>query len=762
MTFTNYLNLFRAKQEEGPTHLSFVNGKFVVPFKSFENFYKHYYSTLGIEKRYLIEKINGKFKFFLDIEHKKQSLDDTYIQKIVDAFCESLGTKDYLVSKRKTESNDARYHVTFYNTIVGTQEALDIVSKHPEFDCVDSSVYKTGLRMIGSGKIKGQTGDDDVYRLYSLEDGKYLEYMSLIDFYNTSILYGIDNTACIVEKNIVSKAVLDNASLELFETIKKFNMTVLPADTKLVSVKELTPKITVLVSTFDTCPFVGRKHSRNSNPLYIIKNENGIFLKCHDSVCSGKRVKLYMTEYTESEYIEYLQESLSLTHFDVANLIFQMFKDVYRVDTTKAPAWYKFDGIRWKQNDDINIVISTEVYTEYRKYRESLEDEEDKKSVTKLMYKLKDNSFKSAVLQQVVYLFYNHDPKFYERLDANEMLLGFENGVYDFTTLSFREGIPNDYLTFTTGYDYIENTEHEQEILEMLSQILPDKDILHYTLVTLAKALRGLIDEKFYMWTGISGANGKSTLVTFLEYTLGDYITSIDTGLLTTKRGNPSNASPDVFRLKGKRIFNFQEPEHDDKIKTGILKQYTGGDTIVARDLFKSCITFKLQGTMIMCCNDLPIIESVDGGTWRRLRVTEFNSRFCENPIKDNEFKIDPDLKRKMRLWKVGFINILVQKYKEFLKDGLVEPKDVTKATNVYKNESDNFSDFLDLMYIEDVSGLTTVIDIYNKFSIWWIENFGNAKILDIKQLKKALKTRYGREKVRNAKNSGYAIRYIG
>ena len=98
------------------------------------------------------------------------------------------------------------------------------------------------------------------------------------------------------------------------------------------------------------------------------------------------------------------------------------------------------------------------------------------------MYKLKDNSFKSAVLQQVVYLFYNHDPKFYERLDANEMLLGFENGVYDFTTLSFREGIPNDYLTFTTGYDYIENTEHEQEILEMLSQILPDKDILHYTI----------------------------------------------------------------------------------------------------------------------------------------------------------------------------------------------------------------------------------------------------------------------------------------
>jgi P4 family phage/plasmid primase-like protien len=378
---------------------------------------------------------------------------------------------------------------------------------------------------------------------------------------------------------------------------------------------------------------------------------------------------------------------------------------------------------------------------------------------------LKNISFKSAIIQQLTSLFYNHDKDFYKKLDTNEKLMGFENGVYDFETLEFRDGRPEDYLTFSTGYNYIEfdNTSRDYtDIITMLSQIIPDPVMLNYILTVLGKALCAVIDEKFYMWTGISGANGKSTIIGFLECTLGDYITSIDVGLLTTKRGNPSNATPDVFRLKGKRIFSFQEPESNDRIKTGILKQYTGGDTIIARDLFKSCVTFKLQGTMIMCCNDLPIIEATDGGTWRRLRVTEFNSKFCDNPKRQNEYPIDPKLKSKMKRWKSTFIGILIQKYKDFTTQGLVEPKEVLKATNMYKNESDEFSDFLDEFYIEDCSELSLVLDIYNKFTMWWIEHFSTTKIPSVKQLKKALKTRYGREKTSGNKSIGYSIRYIG
>ena len=199
--------------------------------------------------------------------------------------------------------------------------------------------------------------------------------------------------------------------------------------------------------------------------------------------------------------------------------------------------------------------------------------------------------------------------------------------VYDFKQKSFRQSTQHDYITFSTGYDYIDYDEsHSQikEIYDFLSKIITNTKVREYLLKVLGKSLLGIPDEKFYIWTGLSGANGKSTLVNFIEQTLGDYSTSVDVSLLTNKRANSSNASPDIIRLKGKRIFTFQEPEHDDKLRTGILKQYTGGDTIIARELFKAPVSFKLQGTMMMCCNDLPAVASIDGGTWRRIRVIEF------------------------------------------------------------------------------------------------------------------------------------------
>ena len=81
------------------------------------------------------------------------------------------------------------------------------------------------------------------------------------------------------------------------------------------------------------------------------------------------------------------------------------------------------------------------------------------------------------------------------------------------------------------------------------------------------------------------------------------------------------------------------------------------------------------------------------------------------------------------------------------------------RATSNYKNDNDNFSDFLDTFYIEDRDTFTTIHDIYSKFSIWWIEHYASSKILDIKMLKKALKVRYGRESTRS-KEKGYCVLY--
>jgi len=348
------------------------------------------------------------------------------------------------------------------------------------------------------------------------------------------------------------------------------------------------------------------------------------------------------------------------------------------------------------------------------------------------------------------YLFKNYDSDFYVNLDEDPYLVGFKNGVYDFQQNVFRKSEQLDYLTFTTGYDYTdydEENEYIKEIYDFFQKIIPNKEVREYLLKVLGKSLVGIPEEKFYIWTGLSGANGKSTLVNLLEQTLGDYITSVDVSLLTNKRASSSNASPDIIRLKGKRMFTFQEPEHDDKLRTGILKQFTGGDTIIARELFKAPITFKLQGTMIMCCNDLPQVASIDGGTWRRIRVIEFKSRFCENPVKSNEFLIDSNLKSKMKNWRPYFMSILIHWYNKYLYEGLHEPDEVKKATNKYKVDNDKFDEYFDQNIEEDNKSFETIKNIYNNFTSWWSCNYPTSRVLDIKELRRALKIKYGNEK---------------
>jgi len=483
----------------------------------------------------------------------------------------------------------------------------------------------------------------------------------------------------------------------------------------------------------------------------------------------------------------YLEESLTGSHYQIAKAAFQIFKDKFRVDDIRNTTWYAFDGVRWNKSHLMNILISEELPKYYKgiKIRDTsttstTSDLEELQAhianadtcdanlrnqmVENIICKLENVNFKNNVMNQLTYIFKNYDSEFCGRLDENPYIIGFKNGVYDFKQNKFRESCGNDCLTFSTGYEYIDydaGNENVKEIYAFLEKIITNKDVREYLLKVLGKALVGMPEERFYIWTGLSGANGKSTLVNFLEQTLGEYITSVDVALLTNKRASSSNASPDIIRLKGKRLFTFQEPEHDDKLRTGILKQFTGGDTIIARELFKAPITFKLQGTMVMCCNDLPAVASIDGGTWRRIRVIEFKSRFVDNPKKPNEFVIDTSIKHKMKEWRPYFMSMLIFWYNKYLYEGLNEPEEVLKATTKYKADNDKFNEYFDGRVeeceLDELHKFENIKSIYSDFTSWWAYNYPTSRLPDIKELKRAVKIKFGNEK---EKKIGSAVHY--
>ena len=409
----------------------------------------------------------------------------------------------------------------------------------------------------------------------------------------------------------------------------------------------------------------------------------------------------------------YLYNSLDGKHYDIAQLVYEMYKYQYVCSSIKFNTWYEFKNHGWiemEKGKGLRNLLSNVVSKEYKKAmcyfnRKSLENPEDneilekKKQCDKLAKLLKDSKFKDAVMKECEFIFDSTD--FSSKLDSNINLIGFNNGVYDLSTMNFRDGRAEDYVSFSTKVDFIEYDENDENFKNMLgfiAKVLPVQEVRDYVLKLISSMLSGKTDDqKFPIWTG-SGSNGKSKLMDLIEYGFGDYAQKLPVTVLTHKRAGASSANPEIAKCKGKRIVTFQEPEKEDKINVGYMKELTGGDTIMAREMYKAPLEFKPQFKMVLACNDLPDIPSNDGGTWRRLRVVQFPSKFVDNPDpnNENEHAIDKNISQNLKTWKKYLMSYLVNIYPKYLKEGLCEPQCVTKQTNKYKDKGDIVKKFVD------------------------------------------------------------------
>ena len=234
----------------------------------------------------------------------------------------------------------------------------------------------------------------------------------------------------------------------------------------------------------------------------------------------------------------------------------------------------------------------------------------------------------------------------------------------------------------------------------------------------------GVKEERFHIWTG-SGSNGKSKTIDLFEQSFGDYCCKLPITLLTQKRAASNAATSELARTKGKRFACLQEPSEDEKLNVGLMKELTGGDRIQARLIYKEPIEFKPQFKMILTCNTLPNVPSDDGGTWRRIRVVEFTSKFCENPdpAKENEFQADFELSEKFGNWKEYFMSMLIEYYKKYIEKGIVEPDEVLQCTKEYQKNNDTFLEFIEQECERFEEDFLSYNDVYNSFKMWCKDN---------------------------------------
>ena len=325
-------------------------------------------------------------------------------------------------------------------------------------------------------------------------------------------------------------------------------------------------------------------------------------------------------EITSNDLNMLIYRSLNGSHNDIARVMFEMFKDEFIYGVSKN--WYQYKNHRWRKIRDgvpLKQKISNQLLNEYLRYSnklsnkiQTLSDDDPIKQIElskfemtqKVVGKLKQNSFKKSLMDECIEMFYNEEIE--EKLDTNMYLIGFENGVYDLKNDIFREGIPDDFLSFSTGINYEEFNDDDEVIKQIklfLSQIIPVESTREYVLTLSFISLMERFRKKNSLWTG-SGGNGKSKLIELYCKAFGEYTGVLPTSQLLKKEVVQSNATL-IGSNKRQTLLLFQEPDTGDKINVGLMKELTGGDKIKARGLYVDD-EFKPQFKLVLACNDLP------------------------------------------------------------------------------------------------------------------------------------------------------------
>ena len=450
------------------------------------------------------------------------------------------------------------------------------------------------------------------------------------------------------------------------------------------------------------------------------------------------------------------------TEHDMACVIHAKFRDLYKCCDFGKNVWFRWVGHVWRETDrgvDLQLKLSKQIAKVFfDKMDEKMKEMKDRgltecsgegkmdcgfceycqvekqRSGLNTMYlKLKTTRFKDNVMKECRELFF--DEEFTKKLDSNKDLIAFNNGVLDLTNFEFRDGKPEDYISFSTGIDYDPARNYYDydtwpAVETFMKQVLPDRVVREYFLKHLAtNIVGGNTAQKFHILTG-SGSNGKSMIMNLTSTALGDYACTVPISLFTQKRKGSGNAAPEVIRLKGRRFVTMQEPDESIALNTGLMKEITSGEKMYARDLFKSGTEFEVQAKFHLACNDKPKINTTDGGTWRRLVVINFLSKFVPNPVANNEFPMDESIQFAVQSkeWATPFLNYLVW----VLKDGkglrkLPAPQAVLQYTSEYRDENDGISRFMNekLMAFQEGDQVQPVdrTTLKRVFKQWLVDN---------------------------------------
>jgi len=475
----------------------------------------------------------------------------------------------------------------------------------------------------------------------------------------------------------------------------------------------LTKDVNINIESIENVIF--EKHGINMQLAIKPMNDCLVTESKHNQIESSNKdiTSLLLSAHTDEDYARcFIKLYSNFVVYD--KRVYQFIKEKHRWISGDEDLIFEFLGSTMYR--DLRQILDTDF--------KSIDNAKQHAEISKQLLKLCNWSSRKGIVMSIIAKVTTNEDLF----DLNCDLIGFSNGVYDSKTHIFRDGVKEDYITMTTGYNYSERDDRKVATLhKFLDSIFPDSELKKFTLKGLSTGIWGKTVQNLFILTG-AGSNGKDTLVSKLfARTLGnDYFYVSDNSVITERRrfGGPNVA---LSNMNKKRFILFNEPDKKSLLQGAQIKQFTGTDKINARGLYSSNTETIIHATSAVLCNDIPSIDNVDGGVVRRLCLIPFESIFKpQEDIKNYENKTNVfpinahyDTIEFFNENKMTLFHILTDYFRVFQSEGFVirnKPAKVLNLSEEYLQDCDDFTGWLEDNIEKSETEFVRVRDLFHRY----------------------------------------------
>ena len=306
------------------------------------------------------------------------------------------------------------------------------------------------------------------------------------------------------------------------------------------------------------------------------------------------------------------------------------------------------------------------------------------------------------------------DNKFIQNIwEETRFKLYFKNGYYDFKEKRFIKGkfnrtpikIDRDYNDSVTLQSY--NDLYNNILLPIFSIKTKEEDpmrnrLMEYFLYRMSRIMAGHIEDK--KWVLLEGLrnSGKGVLTLLLENAFERYVKITNSGNFVYKELSTDEAKKQSWMIDYQfvRLAFTQEitinknSKTSNKVDGNMIKKFcSGGDSIEARKNHQDEYQFKLQSSLMICCNDMPDIEPTD--TKEFCDEFQMKSKFLTPEQEETETKIPTfkyytaDDKVKQYVKESNYIDAFIQLLITSYNNPVNYPKEIKQQLEDVKEEDD-------------------------------------------------------------------------